>query len=121
MTDRSQARLATDKPKVCVEQPSFGSELLAGLAVLLLFAWISAAADINVVVGERDQAREMAAYWKRLALEPPTPDANPSVHLVTLDGGFRCQNFNVRREWEAVVAAQCKQLAETLHVARARP
>lgn len=114
-------RLATDRPVVCIEQPSFAHELLVAFSALLLMGWLMAAGELTGVKDERDAALADAAHWKQVALTPDAPDHTTRVRLVRDGSGFVCEQFNVRREWERAVAVQCEVLGSLLMVARTTP
>ena len=111
-------RLARERPHVIDSRPDWKNGLLALLAAVLALGWIDAN-DNAVYERERaEQASEASSQWMDRANATETVAA---VRLVDGPAGFRCQLYNIQREWELVVAAECKRLAGLLRTARATP
>lgn len=111
-------RLARESPRVVDSSPDWRGGLLMMLAAVLALGWIDAN---DRAVLEREAALgagEQAAEWMARA---QTQESTAAVRLVEGPAGFQCQIFNVQREWELVVAAECKKLASLLRTGRATP
>lgn len=109
------ARLAGERPIVCVEQPSWTVELLALLALLEFAALCMAVGQMRISDKQAEQAGEETTFWMETALAPETL---PTVRIAEEGAGFRCDNFRIRREWERAVAAKCQELGGMLIQAR---
>lgn len=110
------ARLAIQPQVICQQQPDWRLELTVMAAVLLACGWLFAAGALAqerinsaAIAGDRD-------YWKTVVA---STERDPAVRIVAKGNGFKCVNFNVRREWEKAVESQCQALGGLLHMARA--
>lgn len=109
--------LARQSPRVVDDRPDWGRGLLMMLAAVLALGWIDAN-DRRTEERERTEhlSRDLA-HWVDRANATETTAA---VRLVAdSPAGYECELFNVQREWELVVAAECKRLAGILRTARA--
>ncbi len=127
MKDHASAssRLATGRAIVCMPLPDWTLEILGSLVVLLGIAVLCTLGKLAMVTAELREARgdidrvsEGAAFWQELAL---APDTAPTVRVERDGTGFQCASFNVRREWEAAVTAECRRMGALLLQARAEP
>lgn len=98
------ARLATAKPFVDHELPSWSLELMGCLLFVMAAIVITALGQLVVVANERTDAHEEAAFWRELALSP--------------DQASQCSTQNVPPEWRRALAAECDVLADLLKRAR---
>jgi hypothetical protein len=113
---KATARLARDRARVCIESPSWTVELLSMFIVTLGIALIVVLGQLAMAKAERDEARgDRDQLRRQAALE----EKRPSVSVDEDGMGFRCKYFNVRREWEVAVAAECQVMGALLHMARA--
>lgn len=112
-------RLAVQTPRVVDARPDWGKGLLMMLAAVLALGWIDAN---DRAVAEREVAQaagHAAGHWMERA---HAVEQTAAVRLVAgSPNGYECELFNVQREWELVVAAECKRLAGILRTARATP
>ncbi len=117
MTDHALPadRLATGKPIVCIEQPSFVQELLITLVVVQVIAIVTLAGHYLTAVEEATAMRAQAQFWMESAL---APDTAPTIRVDATGDGIRCSSFKVRREWERAVSAKCIELGSLLIQAR---
>lgn len=115
---RMRSSMALDPANVCIEQPDWGKELLATLVVAVAFLGVVLIAQFSSDAESLRIARADAARWKARAMQM---DTTPTVRIEPQGVGFRCSHMNVRREWEAAVAAECQILGSLLHMARAAP
>lgn len=111
-------RLAQLKPVVCVEMPDWRIELLAVLVLLLGGVLFVTLVELAATMTEVHYSDDRAEFFLELAL---AEDKAPSVRLEPDGVGFKCSHYNIRREWEAAVLAQCQSLAGLLKVARTTP
>jgi hypothetical protein len=110
------ARLATAKQGICHEQPSWTLELLTALCAVLAIALLVVAAELYAAAAERDENAVDRDFWLEAAL---AEDKRTAVIIDINTDRFECRNFNVRREWEVAVAAECQVMGSLLHMARA--
>jgi hypothetical protein len=116
-----EARTVAARAKVkVVEQPDWTLELLTVLCLLLVIALASTYVQLTLEIERHAAAREERDFWREFAVAPET-NPTATVRLVRAGDGFRCEHFNVRREWELAVAVECKVLAGLLTLARATP
>lgn len=117
MTDHAlpAERLATGKPIVCLEYPSFIHELLIALVVVQLIAIVTLAGHYMAADEEAKSMRDQTQFWMEMAL---SPDTAPTVRVDAAGDGIRCSAFKVRREWERAVSAKCFELGSLLIQAR---
>jgi hypothetical protein len=110
------ARMAMARHRIVDSQVDWGKGLLVMLAAVLALGWIDAN-DNAVELAERVRlAHADKSAWMDRANVAETTAA---VRLVDGPQGFECELFNVQREWELVVAAECKLLAGILRTGRA--
>lgn len=112
------ARLATAKQGVCHEQPSWLLELLTVLCAVLVVALLVVVAELYAAAAQRDENAADRDFWLESAL---AEDKRTAVIVDINSNRFECRNFNVRREWELAVAAECQVMGSLLHLARASP
>lgn len=112
----TKARLALERLHICVESPSWTVELLCALVAVLIVACLVTLGLLAESMTEARETREtLRAVQKAAALEPTAP----MVRLEPRTGRYDCVHFNVRREWEAAVAAECAVMGRLLYLARA--
>lgn len=119
MTDHvtSNSRLLAAM-QVCEEQPDWRFELLVTLCAVLAIALLTTLGQMTTLTTERDMAAGERDLWMEIAT---AEDRRPTVRLHRTGNGFDCRHFNIRREWEVAVAAECKVMGELLRLARAAP
>lgn len=108
-------RLVSGRPIVCLQSPSWVTELLCLLAVVELIALLMAVGEVSLARTQAANAREISEYWMEMALAPETA---PTVRLNAEGNGYRCSTYNLRREWERAVGSKCDELGRLLIQAR---
>lgn len=110
--------LARERPQITDSSPDWKGGLLMMLAAVLALGWIDANDRAALEREEALRAGQESLDWMARAHAVETTAA---VRLVEGPDGFHCRIFNVQREWELVVAAECKKLAGLLRTGRATP
>jgi hypothetical protein len=110
--------LAREDPRIVDSRPDWVRGLLMMLAAVLALGWIDANDNALYERERAVQASEVSSAWMGRANKAETTAA---VRLVDGPEGFNCQLYNIQREWELVVAAECKRLAGILRTARGTP
>lgn len=118
MTDHMRASSRLAPLFVCAEQPDWRLELLTALCAVLMIATLVVLAQLAVMTAERDVAVGERDLWMRRVVQE---NQRTAVRLDRQGRGYQCTQFNVRREWGGVVAAQCKAMGELLYIARTSP
>lgn len=112
------ARQAITSQRVVETRPDWKGGLLLTLAAVLALGWLDAMDDAAYLAGEVGRARAAEAQWANRANAVETTAA---VRLADGPQGYHCELFNIQREWELVVAAECKRMAGILRTARGTP
>lgn len=112
-------KLARQSPRIVESRPDWMRGLLMALAAVLALGWIDANDNAHYLRQQSEEAKSVASRWMERA---HAVEQTAAVRLVNgPDGpeGYECELFNVQREWQLVVAAECKRLAGILRTARA--
>ena len=95
-------------------KPDWKNGLLMTLGAVLALGWIDANDNRAHERELAAQAEQRAAQWQSQA------EAIERAPTIRLEGeGYVCRNFNIQREWTAVMATECQRLAGLLRTARA--
>lgn len=115
MIDRvsTVARL-TRRRAIVAHRPDWTIEILIGLVVTLGIALLATLGQLAGALNDKREAIEERQFWQEFAL---APDVRARVVLEPDGNEFKCQHFNVRREWESAVAAECAVLGGLLQMA----
>lgn len=104
--------------RVCTEMPDWRLEIAIAVCGLCFvgipFAVSLMGADHELA--ERERLARVAAEDRLRAVEKTA-----TVRLEVDGLGYRCKQFNIRREWEVAVAAECAVMGSLLQAARATP
>lgn len=112
------ARLALETPIVKIEAPTWTTEILSALLLVMGIGTLIAIGHAAVVTAERDHARRDAQFWRSVAT---APDSQPTVRLSPGPTGHTCRGFNIDPAWERAIQAECAVMARLLQMARPTP